>query len=154
MVTFSPVTTERTDASRLARLEQKIRSALPDAYRQFLLQHNGGKPDRRIFSFVENGRESTDAVRCFYADCDHTLYSIDKKMQVYSGRIPDGCLPIACDPFGNQLLLSVAADDYGVIYFWDHERESSRAGGKDSLCLLASSFEEFVESLKERQWGS
>jgi hypothetical protein len=150
MANFTAVTSERTDPSRLARLEQKIQSALPEAYRQFLLRHNGGKPERRIFTFNEHGSESTDAIRYFYADCSNSLYSIEEKLRIYSGRIPQGHLPIACDSLGNLVLLSVNPGDYGAIYFWDHERELPRPGSRDNLYIVASSFEEFIESLREK----
>src|SRR6478736_6542647 len=129
MNTFRPITTDKTDGSRLAALEKRIRGILPDEYRQFLLSCNGGKPTHRAFRFIERGRESIGALRYLYGDCKERLYSIQDKIEVYSGRIPEYFLPIGCDSFGNLILLSLRKEDHGSVYFWDHERELPQPGG-------------------------
>jgi SMI1 / KNR4 family (SUKH-1) len=149
MLGFEPITSERADKGCIARLEQKFGCALPDSYRRFLIEFNGGKPERRVFTFIERGRESVAAIRYFYADCDSRAYSIEEKLRIYSGRIPEGYLPIACDSFGNLLLLSVSAQHHGEIYFWNHERELSRPGPGD-MHRVAAFFEELIANLKER----
>lgn len=149
MEDLRPVTAEKTNANRLALLERKIKGKLPDAYRQFLLRFNGGKPARRLFRFIERGHESTAAIRYLFADCSNSLYGIEAQLDLYAGRIPDHCLPIGCDSFGNLILLSVRTEDHGSIHFWDHESELSRPGSWNNVYKMAPGFNEFVASLME-----
>jgi SMI1-KNR4 cell-wall len=150
MLSFKPVTAERADEARIARLEQKLGYALPESYRQFLLQFNGGKPEKRLLTFVERDHEATAAIKYFFADCDIGLYSIEVKLKTYSGRIPEGYLPIACDSFGNLLLLSLSGEHRGEVYFWDHERELPQPGRSRNTHFVAATFEELIASLKDK----
>ena len=130
----------------IALLETRCRGKLPLQFRQFLLTVNGGRPVKRRFSFLENGKPTESVVDWFFGNCDDPDYGLVSNLDVYEGRIPQSCLPVATDPFGNLILLSLRAHDYGTIYFWDHEREDPNDPSKD-LQRVADNFEGFLGAL-------
>ena len=128
-------------------VEKRLSGTLPSDYVDFLVKWNGGRPEPSAFSFEESGRVTSSEVQCFFGVCDNRNYGLVRNLDIYDGRVPAGCCPIACDPLGNLLLLSVVGPDRGTVYFWDHERESGEAR-MTNVSKVASSFTQLVNDLK------
>src|SRR5262249_4885933 len=56
----------RTNADQIAAFEKHIGYPLPAAYREFLLQHNGGHPVPDVFTLRSDRGEEEDIVMCFF----------------------------------------------------------------------------------------
>jgi hypothetical protein len=138
-----------TDETAVATLETAIGTDLPSGYRRFLLTYNGGKPKPNIF-FI-SAEEGTDILRAFLGLSDSGYYQLVEHYEDYLGRIPKNFLPIGVDTMVNLVCLSVAGDDYGKVYFWDHDREVTE-GEPDyrNVYLLAESFDEFLSKLRDQ----
>ena len=77
--------------------------------------------------------ENTSVIREFFS-----LFSEDTvkmgnlkkiyKTMTYEEMIPDDMLPIADDPGGNVLAISLNMDDYGYVYFINHEYDDLDTG--------------------------
>jgi cell wall assembly regulator SMI1 len=136
-----------TDES-LDALENRLGTTLPDDYREFLKQFNGGRPMPREFVAID-GDEGSSVQFFFTLDEAAPHYYILKERQMFEGRIPDNTLPIACDSFGNLVLLDLGAKAFGAVYFWDHENENMDGDAYwDNVFTIAKSFNEFLSSLK------
>jgi hypothetical protein len=120
-------------------LEERIGGSLPNDYKAFLRENNGGEPEP---SFCQN-----TCVDAFYSlDRADPWYPIWEALFDYDGRIPPETLPIACDPFGNLILLGFAGEQSDKVFFWDHELENEDDLASN-LTLEAETFTKFVESL-------
>jgi cell wall assembly regulator SMI1 len=110
---FSPI-----DEATIQVLEQELGIQLPSDYRQFLLTHNGGRPTAAEFPLpgvplntsvidwfygIHKGRERDYNLRAAYDDLKDRMHA--------------NFFPIACDPGGNQICLSVAGEDRETVYF-------------------------------------
>jgi hypothetical protein len=118
---------------------------LPEDYRSFLLESNGGVPRPNL-------RQITGKiVSCFLGMHNGPDYSsLYRAIESYSGRLPYCSFPIASDPFGNLFIMSLEEDCYGYIYFWDHENESPVTDGHyvKNCHFEAYSFSDFINELK------
>ena len=133
----------------LDKLEQVLIKKLPDDYRLFLLEHNGGCLDANydyIVTFETSGDNQSvlDAFlnltyNCFDSDDIYELWN-----STYKGRMPSHFLPIARDPGGNIYCLSLGENDYGWVYFWDHEREVFPADYSNSY-KISENFTSFID---------
>jgi len=143
---------ELTEAMLVA-FETELGVKLPDVYRRFLLQHNGGKIKPNIFDFI-------DPYAAFGKDRSliHNLVGIHptkfetfaKLLAVYRGRLPVRFLPIAFDPFGNLICLSLSGDDRDAVYFWDHELEANEDEDPETMpntYVIADNFQAFLDGL-------
>jgi hypothetical protein len=136
---------------QIAGLEKKIGYSLPKEYQAFLEKHNGG------YAHGEN------AFRYKYKRGPYTESRVNELLPVTAefgdlperylrlsrdGRIPKRLFPFANDPFGNLICISLAGNDRGAVYFWDHENEPDE-GEKEfhNIHLIADSFGEFVSGL-------
>lgn len=62
-------------------------------------------------------------------------------------RIPKQLLPIACDPFGNDICLAISGRRRGKVYFWDHELELG-VPSWFNVFFVAKSFDNFIDILR------
>ena len=128
-------------ASDLQAFEKKLGVSLPQQYRDFLLEQNGGRPDLGDFT-VPNWGESL--VNFFYGagiggnyDLEVALHSLDDVMPV------DRVIPIGDDPGGNQICLGIRGEYLGKIYFWVHDEMDEDE--VRPLIEVAPSFDAFVK---------
>ena len=108
----------KNDEAAIAAFEYKIGFALPNDYRQFLLNNNGGVVNDQTF-FVEGlGQEVLMDVFYGIAIFHGRTLNIDYWLQEYKGEIGGNELVIGRDPGGHQLLYITEGEDKG-IYYWD-----------------------------------
>ena len=132
----------------LEQVERRLDIHLPDQYRQFLMRHNGGKPNPDLFKCADGGGSF---VHKFLAIHNGPYENFEQESLSFwaNQAVPDNIVPIACDAFGNYVCLSVSGADTGALYFWNHEKQRRKASYKN-LCLIAKSFDQFLASLFEK----
>lgn len=139
----------------IATVERRLGFPLPTEYMNFLLAHNGGRPEPKAFPIQENPSDDHGLVHNFMCIEENDNYDLLTWVERYRGRIPRNFLPVAKDPGGNLVCLSVSGDDRGKVYFWDHE-EAARTGespGYDNVYLVADGFHAFLDSLTTLDTG-
>ena len=137
--------------TELDALQKRLGIELPEDYRRFLCEHNGGRPVPKTFSFVEGKAPTQSNVAWFLAVYDGRGENFEmtfRTFKVRSRRLPENLVPMARDPFGNLICMSFSGTDKGAIYFWDHEKETRKADYRNCY-LIAKSLEEFLSSLHE-----
>jgi cell wall assembly regulator SMI1 len=125
----------------IGRLERHIGRALPDAYRGYLRQQDGGR--------LSNNSE-----------CVKHIFGIDgavpewanmwKRLDTYADRVPRWLLPVASDEFGNLFAISLREEDRGSVWFWDHEEEADEGAppSEDNLEYKAPDWPTFLAGLE------
>lgn len=130
--------------------EEGYGMSLPSDYRGFLQSQNGGRPEKisRVFTFQkEYGWTSDSLIDWFSGLSDGEAYSLEEGLDISEDLIPEGMLPIACDPFGNLILLGDGLQSNLGVWFWGHEiapTEINKAG----IFKVAPSFDKFIENLE------
>lgn len=105
------------------KLEQKLTLALPEQYREYLMNFDEVFFDNEIeFTPIEanpwttsEGKQSFDE---FYG-----LDDLYKHLDLYQDRMPNDLIPIGECPGGNLICLGVKGSILDKVYFWDHENE-------------------------------
>lgn len=138
----------------LSNLSEIYSVVLPQDYLGFLYEKNGGRPDDDwVFDFIETGidRVTSSCIKQYYYIDKESSTSYRNAVLIYkelvdSEQVPPSLFPIADDPGGNYILLCVSDDDYGHVYFADHELEDSETRYM-VMSPLADSFTEFIDKL-------
>jgi hypothetical protein len=65
-VIADPLPCGPTSDAQVAAFEKHIGYALPSAYREFLLAHNGGRPEPDAFVLRSDRGDEEDVVMCFF----------------------------------------------------------------------------------------
>ena len=129
----------------LAALEASLGCRLPDDYRQFVLDCNGGHVGGLLWFYgrTPTGEMVDAGIHHIGGLREESYLSLTWARDCHAGRIPDDLLWIMDDPFGNAICLCIRGESRGLIFFWDHENQ-----GSDGLQLLATSFGEFVAGVQ------
>jgi cell wall assembly regulator SMI1 len=127
-------------------VEARLEITLPDDYKEFLGRHNGGYLEPNFYN-----RRVT--VRYFYSagpNDDEHVDDLETAARNYwppnrpGDPIDPSFLPIGENVFGNVICLKVRGEDYGAVYFWDHELAVSVG----PYTRVTDSFSEFFEGLR------
>lgn len=147
-------TEQPTSLEKLREIEKSVELTLPGDYVEHILKYNGGKCKPSVFSFVENGTLTESNVDWFLAVYDGEYDNLETYLMWYKiqeKRMPLHMFPIAHDPGGNLICISCGANDYGQVYFWDHEQEVNydlyADNNYSNLYRIAPSFGEFLSGL-------
>ncbi|MBK9258449.1 MAG: SMI1/KNR4 family protein [Polyangiaceae bacterium] len=141
-----------TTREEIQRFEARWKVKLPDDYKLFLLESNGGAPTPRTFH-VPRWEHEGSALDFFYGIHDRENSSLDEACEAYTDRIPADLIPIAADAFGNNVCIGWKGKRRGKIYFWDHEDELDENGlcrqDYRNVFLVANRLQEFLDKLEE-----
>ncbi len=132
---------------QLQAAEKELGLAFPEAYRTFLLQHNGGQPEPNTFRFDDG--KSLEVVGCFFS-IDEQEDSLANLAKTYRPYLHSDLLPIATDPFGNLICVATKGAHRGQVFFWLHEGDSlSETPIPRADCrLVATSFDAFMNAFE------
>ena len=122
------------------QLEQKLKFALPEDYRSFLLKYNGGSPSPNVFFISKEQQES--CISLFFGVASKSAYDIWINALDFYEYYDRDLLPIGEDPGGSQIIMGLGAQRFGKIYFNDHEQQ-----GDSSLYPIANSFTDLLNKL-------
>lgn len=137
---------ERISLEEIKNFETEYNVNLPERYKGFLLNWNGGYPEPSMFEIsVEKGVSVIDH---FFGIGDEES-DLSDYIDVYEYRLPTGFVPIAYDPGGNVICLGTKDPYYDNIYFWDHENEQGDNENMSKMYFLANNIDEFLGNLYE-----
>ncbi len=115
----------------LKAFETRLGTRLPESYRRFLLKHNGGRG---------NGAKGFGYLHHFFGIHQGPNWSRLSHFAELNGIIPNGFLPIATNPCGDEICLCIFGANRGAVYFWNHEAGPEPSA---SLTKLADGFKSF-----------
>jgi cell wall assembly regulator SMI1 len=127
----------------LENFEKFLGTRLPEDYRNFLIEHNGGSPEEYLVCWPGSSEPCevwNDSLGLHNGPTYARLDSVANGLKDY---LPEGVLPFASDPGGNHFCIGISGEYTGKIYFWDHEEPDS----KKSISLLSDSFSNFIANL-------
>jgi hypothetical protein len=127
--------------SSIKELEKELETTLPKDYKAYLQSFDviGFHKKLKVFVVEKNPLTEFTYLEILYGFSERNIYNLFTLIfDTYSGRIPDETIPIGQDAYGNLFLLSVYGDNFGKIWFWDHEHRE----------IAESKFKEMVKDLK------
>lgn len=137
----------------IERVERRFGFALPRAYREFLLRHNGGRPNLAYYP-IRGFQDEFGGVKVFLRIGSDILSSdLVWVHDLMSGRLPPGQLAIANTDNGDLLCLTIGGLAEGRVMFWDHEAETVPPTF-DNMYEVAPTFEEFLASLHHQDFSA
>ncbi len=140
------------EEEKIHEFEGKIHKKFPGDSRTFLQKRNGGHPKEMLVtpSFEEINPDNNEHYMQG-TDIDQFL-SLKEIEFTYNdflddGYIPNNFVPFAVSSFGNYLLLNLEmSDDYGAVFFSDHDLFDSKKE-QYTISKVSSSFSEFINQL-------
>ena len=124
--------------------EKRHNVVLPNDYRTFLQQFNGGMPSKEV---LDRPNGPSIVVWLFYSLNDGTNFDLDKACYSldWEEAHEQGYLCIGRDPGGSGIFISTKGDDRGAILFFDREETLRPASG---AVRIADSFDSMMSNLR------
>lgn len=142
--------------NEIGKLEKQLGVSFPEDYVAFMLRNNGGEPENDwLFDFHDGvtERDNTSVIRGFYKIYlhDDDAPSYDDLVKICNTMweektIGKDMISIADDPGGNPICMCVAGENYGKVFFCDHEFEDINTGYL-FMSEIAPSFSAFIDKL-------
>ena len=134
--------------------ENKYKLELPQDYKYFLLNHNGGMPKIRRFK-TKNEKHVSSFKFIMPLTKDAKDENVKHNLEycylrfIFMKKMPDNMIPFGEDPREDILCLSIKGDDYGSVYYWDRENELVfKQPASECYHLIAKTFNEFLAGLR------
>lgn len=132
--------------------EKRHRLSLPRSYREFLLRHNGGVPERAHYIFLRDGKKNEWS----WVDVFHSL---TPKTYVYTDiedmpdwrrmEIPTESVRIGSGPGDQDILLYHAGPRAGQVWLKDFGNCRTEGDANEQLHLISKTFDSFLNLLQE-----
>jgi len=136
----------------LNKFESQVERMIPDSYKSFLLDYNGGFPEPDTFILDDKKFDRTEEISVeWFLGIDTKEYDdLRSVIRVYKDRIPVSLFPIALSGGDSLVCIGIEGDNLGKVFFWDREEEveEGMVPTFDNVYFLANNFEEFINSLK------
>jgi cell wall assembly regulator SMI1 len=145
---------EQIKAEDIAEFENEVGIKFPEDYKRFMLKSNGGTPKEEwLYDFFDEvtEAENTSVIREFFSLFSDNSVKMSNlreiyKIMTYEETISTDMLPIADDPGGNIIGISLNKDDFGYVYFINHEYDDLDTGYLVKS-KIAESFSNFIGAL-------
>ena len=162
MATDWPAMTERgpqVAEAAVAAFEAQLGATLPQDYRSFLLEVNGGRTARshRVFAIrMQKARTDETTLNGLHSlDDPDDRGNLAQRWKNIHRMLPKDVLPIGSDSFGGTVVLALGGPRRGQVWFLDGadprpEGSNPRVEWFDrrDVSKLADSFREFMDGLR------
>lgn len=134
--------------------EERLGVSLPEDYRLFLLQINGGRTASKATTFSFGARGRTNLNSILSLNDPKGVRNIEERNELIADDLPPELLLIASDDGGSRVCLCIRGEHKGEVWFFDtkdRRPEGSNARvlwhDRRDMTKLADSFKAFAASL-------
>lgn len=129
------------------KLEDEIGFTLPNDYKEFLINFNGGVPEVKYSTFKLNELEENIGLQVLYGlDLEENL-DLREWYEEYEDDLLDDCLIIG-HGIGFGFIVLVNSPEVSGVYFWDNSFELENSSEDENIYKISDTFREFIEELK------
>ncbi|MGK3998678.1 SMI1/KNR4 family protein [Sorangium sp. So ce1024] len=138
----------RISDNDIANFEERLGAVLPEDYRRFLLEFNGGSPTPDTVN-IEGLPGAYADVQTFFG-IGRTIESsnLDWNLATLTERLEAGMLPIAVDSGGNVFCLAIQGHRRGSVLYCDLESVFGNLAATPQLFEVAPNFDAFISQLR------
>nr|WP_279233568.1 tetratricopeptide repeat protein [Clostridium estertheticum] len=132
----------------LNEFEEYIGNILPEEYRRFILQCNGGKLNP--YKFITKDKFIKSCAMNLLPLSNNKMPNIKEKYEIFNkgDLIPKNLLAIVMDPTESPICICLKGKNIGKIYYWNSafEKDFVKPSYKN-MHLVADNFDEFISGL-------
>lgn len=131
----------------ILKLEDELGFTLPNDYKEFLINFNGGVPEVKYSTFKLNELEENIGLQVLYGlDLEENL-DLREWYEEYEDDLLDDCLIIG-HGIGFGFIVLVNSPEVSGVYFWDNSFELENSSEDENIYKISDTFREFIEELK------
>ncbi|MFJ2047242.1 SMI1/KNR4 family protein [Paenibacillus taichungensis] len=129
---------------KISKLENELGFRLPEDYRVFLSQYNGGTPIVHLSLVIVEELNEAIPLEAFYGIYQNKRYDLSHwNLVEYEGEIPEKFIVIGEVAEGGKILLKISEN--GGVFYWDANDEYN----EEFIYNVGVNFRVFIENLKK-----
>ena len=131
----------------ILKLEDELGFTLPNDYKEFLINFNGGVPEVKYSTFKLNELEENIGLQVLYGlDLEENL-DLREWYEEYEDDLLDDCLIIG-HGIGFGFIVLVNSPEVSGVYFWDNSFELDNSSEDENIYKISDTFRQFIDELK------
>ena len=127
--------------------EEEIGFTLPNDYKEFLINFNGGVPEVKYSTFKLNELEENIGLQVLYGLNLEENLDLREWYEEYEDDLLDDCLIIG-HGIGFGFIVLVNSPEISGVYFWDNSFELENSSEDENIYKISDTFKEFIQELK------
>lgn len=131
----------------IEELEGFLGFLLPEDYKNFLSEYNGGTSKVRYSKFFVKELNQEIPLDVLYGIGVKRTFDLSVCHEEFEEDILPNSLIIGDDPGSGLIVLITDVENYGV-YYWDHSFYFSQSNEEVNTYKIADSFKDFINELK------
>lgn len=132
---------------RIEEYENTIHMRLPNDYRQFLADTNGGQFVDEVYTFWVEALKQDIGIDVLFGFHDLRSLCLENWYQEYIEDLPENTIIIG-NSINAGLILLIWQEDWKGVFLWDNCLELEQSTEEDCLYQIANAFDLFYTSLK------
>ncbi|WP_210367046.1 SMI1/KNR4 family protein [Bacillus sp. REN3] len=136
----------RATEESIEELEELIGFPLPDEYKKFLSEYNGGTSKVRYSKFFVEELNQEIPLDVLYGIDVKRTFDLSVCFEEFEEDLLPNSLIIGDDPGSGLIVLITDAENYGV-YYWDHSFYFPQSSEEENTYKIADSFKDFINGL-------
>ncbi|MCC5803760.1 SMI1/KNR4 family protein [Rossellomorea vietnamensis] len=131
----------------LEKLEELVGFSLPNDYKEFLKEYNGGTSKVRYSKFFVNDINQEIPLDVLYGIDVNSTFDLYECNEEFEEDMVPNSLIIGDDPGSGFIVLITDPENYGV-YYWDHSFYFPQSSEDENTYKIADSFKDFMNELR------
>ncbi|SHM57953.1 SMI1/KNR4 family protein [Gracilibacillus kekensis] len=131
----------------IKELEEYLGFLLPEDYKKFLNEFNGGTPKNRYSKFFVKELNQEVPLDVLYGIGVKSTFNLIECYEEFEEDMLPNSLIIGDDPGSGLIVLITDAENDG-IYYWDHAFYFPQSNEEENTYKIADSFMEFINDLR------
>ena len=129
------------------QFEETVKMKLPNDYKEFLLDTNGGQFTDEIHLFWVDELKENIGMDVFFGFNQARSLCLYDWYNEYAVELPEETVIIGYS-INAGLILLIWQEEWKGVFLWDHCLELEQSTEEDCLYLISDTFEEFLNALQ------
>lgn len=132
----------------LIKFQNEINFKLPDDYKEFLINFNGGVPEERYSTFLVDSIKQEIGLQVLYGLNLEDGLDLREWYDEYQDDLLPNCIMIG-HGIGFGFIILMNSQEKSGVYFWDNTFELDESSECENVYKISDTFKNFLDIVKK-----
>lgn len=138
----------KLNEEELIKFQNEINFELPDDYKNFLINFNGGVPEERYSTFMVDSINQEIGLQVLYGLNLEDGLDLREWYDEYQDDLLPNCIMIG-HGLGFGFIILMNSPEKSGVYFWDNSFELDESSEDENVYKISDTFKKFLDKVKK-----
>lgn len=138
----------KLNEEELIKFQNEISFELPDDYKNFLINFNGGVPEERYSTFMVDSINQEIGLQVLYGLNLEDGLDLREWYDEYQDDLLPNCIMIG-HGLGFGFIILMNSPEKSGVYFWDNSFELDESSEDENVYKISDTFKKFLDKVKK-----